>query len=154
MIDTLQITQTTPQLAATIHVTIPRSEIRSAMGTGITEVMAAVKAQGIGPAGPWFTHHLKMDQATFDFEICVPVIAPVAPVGRVKPGTFPAVKVARTIYHGDYEGLGKAWSEFKAQIAASGHAMGPDLYESYSVGPESSTNPADWRTELSQPLIA
>ena len=40
------------------------------MGSGITEVMAAVKAQGIGPAGLWFTHHRKMDPATFDFEIC------------------------------------------------------------------------------------
>lgn len=154
MIDTPQITQTTAQLAAVTHLTIPRSEIRSAMGPGLTEVMAAVKAQGIGPAGPWFTHHLKMSPATFDFEICVPVTAPVAPVGRVKPGIFPAVTVARTIYHGDYEGLGEAWGEFKAWIAANGHAAGPDLYECYPVGPESSPNPADWRTELSQPLIA
>jgi len=29
--------------------------------------MAVVKAQDIGPAGPWFTHHLKMDPKTFDF---------------------------------------------------------------------------------------
>jgi len=154
MIDTPQITQTTAQLAAVIHLTIPRSEIRSAMGPGLTEVMAAVKAQGIGPAGPWFTHHLKMNPATFDFEICVPVTAPVAPVGRVKPGILPAVTVARTSYHGDYEGLGEAWGEFKAWIAANGHSAGPDLYECYPVGPESSPNPADWCTELSQPLIA
>jgi effector-binding domain-containing protein len=154
MIETPQITQTTPRLAAVIHLTIPRSEIRSAMGPGITEVIAAVKAQGIGPAGPWFTHHLKMNPATFDFEICVPVTAPVIPAGRVKPGMFPAVTVARTIYHGDYERLGEAWGEFKAWIAANGHVAAPDLYECYLVGPESSPNPADWRTELSQPLIA
>ena len=152
MIDTPQITQTTPQLAAMIHLTIPRHERRSAMGPGISEVMAAVKAQGIGPAGPWFTHHRKMDSATFDFEICVPVTSPVTPVGRVKPGTFAAMKVARTIYHGDYEGLGEAWGEFKAWIAANGHAMGPELFECYPAGPESSPNPSDWRTELSQPL--
>ena len=45
MIDAPQITQTTVQLAAVIHLTIPRNEIRSAMGPGITEVMAAVAAQ-------------------------------------------------------------------------------------------------------------
>jgi uncharacterized protein YndB with AHSA1/START domain/effector-binding domain-containing protein len=154
IIDTPRITRTTAQLAAVIHLTIPRNEIRSAMGPGLTEVMAAVKAQGIGPAGPWFTHHLKMNPATFDFEICVPVTAPVAPVGRVKPGIFPAVAVARTIYCGNYERLGEAWGEFKAWIAANGHTAGPDLYECYPVGPESSPNPADWRTELTQPLIA
>jgi uncharacterized protein YndB with AHSA1/START domain/effector-binding domain-containing protein len=154
LIDTPQITQTTVQLAAVIHLTIPRSGMRSAMGPGLAEVMAAVKAQGIGPAGPWFTHHLNMKPATFDFEICVPVTAPVAPMGRVKPGIFPAVTVARTIYCGNYERLGEAWGEFKAWIAANGHSAGPDLYECYAVGPESSPNPADWRTQLSQPLIA
>src|SRR5438876_4173783 len=61
MIDTPQIIQTTAELTAMIQLTIPRSEIRSAMGPGISEVIAAAKAQGIGPAGPWFTHHLKMD---------------------------------------------------------------------------------------------
>jgi uncharacterized protein YndB with AHSA1/START domain len=152
-IDTPRITETTAQLAATIHLTIPRSEIRAAMGAGIAEAMAAVKAQGIGPAGPWFTHHLRMDPATFDFEICVPVTAPLAPVGRVRPGLFQAVRVARTIYHGGYEGLGEAWGEFKAWTAANGHAAGPDLYECYAVGPETSADPGDWRTELSQPLM-
>lgn len=47
------------------------------------------------------------------------------PTGRVKPGELPAAsKVARTVYHGSYEGLGAAWSE-----------------------------PASWRTELNQPLV-
>jgi effector-binding domain-containing protein len=152
MIDAPQIAQTTAQLTAVIHVTIPRSEIRAAMGPGISEVIAAAKAQGVGPAGPWFTHHLRMDPAIFDFEICVPVTAPVAAAGRVTPGEMPALRVARTVYRGPYEGLGAAWGEFKDWIAANGHVPGPDLYECYLTGPESSTNPADWRTELSQPL--
>lgn len=60
--------------------------------------MAAV--QEIGFTGPWFAHHLKDYPATFDFEICVPVSAPVEAVGRVVPGEIPAVRVARTVYHG------------------------------------------------------
>jgi effector-binding domain-containing protein len=140
-------------MAAAIHLTIPRSEIRSVMGPGLGEIMSAVKAQGIGPAGPWFTHHLKMDPATFDFEICVPVSAPVAPVGRVEARVFPAVRVARTIYRGEYERLGQAWGEFGAWIAANGHSASPDLFECYLAGPESSASPGDWRTELCQPLV-
>ena len=73
--------------------------------SGGDRLMAAVAAQGIVPAGPWFTHHLRMDPATFDFEICVPVTAPVAASGRVKAGHLPATTVARTAYHGPYEGL-------------------------------------------------
>jgi effector-binding domain-containing protein len=153
MIEPPIITKTKAQLAAVIHLTIPRSQIQSVMGPGLTEIMDAVKAQGIGPAGSWFTHHFKMDPATFDFEICVPVTAPVTPVGRVRAGAFPVVTVARTSYHGGYEGLGAAWGEFKNWIAANGHTAGPDIYECYAVGPESSPNPADWRTELHQPLL-
>jgi uncharacterized protein YndB with AHSA1/START domain/effector-binding domain-containing protein len=111
------VTQTSPQLAATIHVTVPRSEIQTVMGPGLSEVMTAVTAQGIRPTGPWFTHHLKIDPATFDFEICVPVAAPVSSVGRVVSREIPSIKVAQTTYKGPYERLGAAWAEFNDWIA-------------------------------------
>ncbi len=153
MIDTPQITQSTAQLTAVIRLTIPRAEIRNVMGPAISEVMAAVAAQGISPAGPVFSYHFRIDPDTFDFEVGVPVAKPVSPAGRVKPGELPAKKVARTVYHGGYEGLGAAWGEFGAWIAANGHKPGPDLWECYVAGPESSPDPANWRTELNRPLI-
>ena len=154
LIEAPVITETAPRLAAAIHFTIPRSQIRSVMGPGLSEIMAAVQAQGIGPTGPWFTHHLKMDPATFDFEICVPVSAPVTPVGRVVSREIPAVQVARTVYRGSYEQLANGWQEFGAWMARNGHVAGPDLYECYTVGPESNPDAAAWRTELSRPLVA
>jgi effector-binding domain-containing protein len=154
MLDTPQITRTVAQATAIIRLTIPREEIRKVMGPGINELMATVAAQGVAPAGPWFTHHLRMDPAIFDFEIGVPVTAPVAAAGRVKPGQLPATKVARTIYHGPYEGLGAAWGEFVAWIAAKGHTPAPDLWECYVSGPESNADPATFRTELNRPLTS
>src|SRR5580765_6261681 len=100
MLDTPQITQTNAQLTAIIRLTIPREEIRNVMGPGIGELMAAVAAQGIGPAGPVFSHHLRMDPDIFDFEVGVPVTKLITPVGRVQPGQLPATTVARTVYHG------------------------------------------------------
>ena len=152
MIDTPQITQTVAQPTAIIHLTVPRDEIRNVMGPGISELMAAIAAQGIAPAGPWFTHHLRMDPDIFDFEISVPVTAPVAAAGRVKPGQWPAMTVARTVYHGKYEGLPAAWGEFDAWVAANGHTPASDLWECYVAGPESNQDPATWRTELNRPL--
>ncbi|MBC7820116.1 MAG: hypothetical protein IAG10_24805, partial [Planctomycetaceae bacterium] len=61
MLDTPQITQTAAQLTAIIRLTISREEIRNVMGPGIGELMAAIASQGIAVAGPWFSHHLKMD---------------------------------------------------------------------------------------------
>jgi effector-binding domain-containing protein len=152
MIDTPQITQTAAQLTAIIRLTVPRAEIGTVMGPGIGELMAAVSAQGITITGPWFTHHLRMDPDVFDFEICVPVAAPVSAAGRVGPGQRPAAKVARTVYHGAYEGLGPAWGELNAWIAARGLTPGLDLWEIYAAGPESNPDPATWRTELIRPL--
>ncbi|MEP7155440.1 MAG: GyrI-like domain-containing protein [Betaproteobacteria bacterium] len=151
-IDTPKIIQTEAKLVAKIHLKVPRSEMQEVMGPGVVEVMAAARAQGIGPTGPWFTHHLKMEPGTFDFEICVPVSAPVKPVGRVVAGEWPAMSVARTVLHGGYEGLGNAWGEFYSWMKANGHVPAADLYECYVAGPESGADPANWRTELSSPL--
>src|SRR5512140_3240321 len=109
MIDPPHIVQTERVTAAVIHVTAPRAEIQHFMGPAIAEVMAAVTAQLIGPVGPVFAHHLRMDAHTFDFELGVPVSAPVHSVGRVHAGALPATRAARTEYHGGYEGLGAAW---------------------------------------------
>lgn len=153
MIDTPQVTHTEAQRTAVIHLTIPRAEIRQVMGPGISELMAAVAAQGMAPTGAWFTHHLKMQPDTFDFEIGVPVPATVAEAGRVRAGELPARRVARTVYQGGYEGLAAAWGELDAWIAANGHTPAPDLWECYVAGPESSPDPATWRTELNRPLV-
>lgn len=152
MIDTPHITETSAQQAAVIHLTIPRSEIQSVMGPGISELMATIAAQGITPAGPWFSHHFRMAPDIFDFEIGVPVSAPVTAAGRVKPGELPAARVVRTIYQGGYEGLGEAWGRLGAWISENGHRTRPDLWECYVTGPESGPDPAGYRTELNQPL--
>jgi effector-binding domain-containing protein len=152
MLDAPKIVRTTDQLTAVIHLNVPRAEIQKVMGPGIAELRAVLAAQGIAPSGPWLTHHLRMDPGIFDFEICLPVSAPVAASGRVKPARLPATTVARTVYHGGYEGLAAAWGEFEAWLEANGHKPAPDLWEVYAAGPETGPDPAKWRTELNRPL--
>lgn len=153
MLESPHLSQAEAQPAAVIHFTIPRSEIQTVMGPGFQELMAAVKEQGIGPVGPFFSHHFAMYPDKFDFELGVPVAGPVTPVGRVKAGTLPGGLVARTVFCGNYDGLGAAWGEFLEWIKAGGHGAAPDLWEVYAKGPESSPDPANWRTELNKPLL-
>lgn len=152
MLDTPVIAQTKEQSTAVIRLTVPRSEIQQVMGPAIAEVMQVIAAQGVAAAGPVFSHHFSMDPMAFDFEVGVPVAAPVSPAGRVKPGSLPATTVARTIYRGPYDGLGPAWGAFGRWIAAHGHKPAPDLWERYVTGPESGGDPSTWRTELNRPL--
>jgi effector-binding domain-containing protein len=147
-----QIIETTALAAAVIRLTIPRGEMMKAFGPAAGELMSALAAQGIKPEGAMFAHHLKMSADAFDFELGVTVSTPVKPAGRVKPGELPAAKVARVVYGGPYEGLPAAWGEFTKWIKANGHEPAEDLWELYAVGPQSTPDPAGWRTELNRPL--
>jgi uncharacterized protein YndB with AHSA1/START domain/effector-binding domain-containing protein len=138
---------------ARIHVTTPATEIRAAMGAGLSELRGALADQGVEPTGPWFTHHLKVPDQTFDFEICLPVAADIEPRGRVAAGEIRGARTARTTYRGDYAGLGEAWGYFMQWINAQNLTVAPDLWEVYTVGPESSPNAGDWQTQLNRPLL-
>jgi effector-binding domain-containing protein len=153
VIEPLRVIQTTPQLTAFIPIKVPREDIHKVMGPGLAELKAAVAAQSIAVVGPWFTHHVRNPGEVFDFEICLPVAAAIAPANRMKPGQWQAMKVAQTTYHGGYEGLGAAWSKFIETIKAAEHKIADGLYESYAVGPEASADPNTWRTVLSKPLL-
>ncbi len=152
MLDTPQIIQTTTQPTAALHLIVPRAVIQRVMGPGLAELRAAVAAQNIAITGPWFTHHLTMDQETFDFEICVPVSAPIQPTSRVQPSRWPAMKIARTIHQGPYERLGAAWAEFDNWVTSHGHTPASDLWERYLAGPDANPDPSTFCTELNRPL--
>ena len=153
MLENPQITQSTAQVTAVIRMTVPREEMAKVMGPGIGEVMAAVQAQGIATTGAWFSHHLRMDPKVFDFEVGVPVASAVKPAGRVVPSSLPATKVARTVYQGPYEKLGAAWGEFSGWIEQQQLKTAEDLWECYLSGPESGSDPSQFRTELNRPLL-
>lgn len=153
MLESPEISEIPEQLIAVIPLTIPRSEIQAVMGPGIAELIATVRGQGVDIVGPWFSHHLKMSPGVFDFEIGVPVSRPVTASGRVRPGTWPQMRVARALLHGGYEGLGPAWGQLGAWITDSGLKSAEDLWEVYVRGPEASPDPKDWRTELNRPLV-
>lgn len=147
MISPPQLVDTSYQLMACIQISVPREQIRHVMDPGLQEILGALADQGIEPSGPWFTHHFRIVPEIFEFEICVPVDKPVKPVGRVQPGEWPAMTVARTVYNGPYGGLGAAWKEFNEWISANSHEPAEDLWERYILSPPSAP-----QTELNRPI--
>lgn len=154
MLSPLTLVQTEARPAAVIRLTIPREQIRVVMGPAMMEVIAAATSQGLGPAGPLFSHHFKMSPDVFDFEVGVPVSSALTPTGRVIASEIPAARVARTVYTGGYEELGEAWGEFMGNIEAAGHQAAPNLWEVYLKGPESGEDSAAYQTELNRPLVS
>lgn len=141
-----------PRPAAVIRLKIPRAEMPHVMPEAIQELAAVLARQGIAPAGPLFAHHLTLSDESFDFVTGFPVEAPVRPEGRVQPGTQPGGRIARGIHTGAYEELFAAWNRFRAWQRQNGVIGRGDIWEVYAVGPESTSDPAQWRTELCVPL--
>jgi effector-binding domain-containing protein len=152
MLETPVVTVSTYLQTAVIRLNVPRSEIQKVMGPAIGELMSTLAVQGIAAAGPIFSHHFRMDPEVFDFEIGVAVATAVTPSGRVEGSHLPAIKVARTVYCGPHEGLGKAWGQFGTWIKEQGLKTQDNLWEFYVADPESSLNPDEARTELNRPL--
>ena len=153
MLSTPQIITTDAQDAAVIRLTIRRDEMMKVFGPAVSELLLALAAQGVEPVGAVFAHHFRMSPGMFDFELGIKVSAPVKEAGRVKPGQLPAVKVARAVYSGPYEGLPSAWDAFNAWMKENDLTQAEDLWELYAVGPQSTPDPANWRTELNRPLV-
>ena len=143
---------TTQQDTAVIRLRIPRREMPQVMGPAMREVLEVVRAQGIGPTGPMFSHHFQLVPGEWDFEVGVPVRTPVTPTGRVVRSEIEAQDVVRSVYRGPYEGLATAWRTFEHAIAAANHATHVDFWERYLAGPDTSADPGDWQTELSRPV--
>jgi effector-binding domain-containing protein len=128
MIDNPTIVQTERQPAAVIRITVPREEMTKVMGPSIEELLAAVSEQDLRPSGPIFSRHFE------------------------RPGEIFASRVARTVYHGGYEGLPGAWGEFVNWVAQEKLDPRGDLWERYVTGPNADSDPGTWRTELNLPL--
>ena len=158
MIETPHIVDTDEVTAAVIPLTVRRSDLPKVVPAAIAELNNVIAAQGQSPQGPLFMHHVAMPADAFDVEIGFPVEKPVAPIGRVRPGKLPAAKVARTIYQGPYEGLYGAWDAFGRRLESDGLLersrlkRAETLWESYLVGPGTTSDSSRWRTELNLPL--
>ena len=153
MIAIPQIVQTEALPYAFIHLQIPRAEMHAVLPPTLNQLFDAVKEQGL-PIKPWFAHHLTLSDSDFDFEACIPVDDSFVPTERIQRGLWPSGTVARTVYQGDYPGLPAAWHELNTWIRKQGHAYAGDIYEHYIVNQGTTKNPAEFRTEMSWPLLA
>jgi effector-binding domain-containing protein len=157
MIDAARIIDVPQRTAAVVRIKCPRERIQEVVGPAIQEILAALASQGQQPKGPLFMHHLTMSSTDFDVEVGFPLDALITADGHVVPGMLPAARVAQCVYRGPYEGLRAAWEAFGKRLEGDGHVrgeLGPieTLWESYLVGPETTSDSTQWRTELNLPL--
>lgn len=152
MIDTPKIVDTEAKLTAVIHLEIPRDQMATQFEPAMEELLSVLATQQIEPQGAVFAYHFRMPPGRFDLEVGFFVDATVVATGRVTASQLPATKVARTIYTGPYEGLHDAWGQFNAWLDSQDIKRAEELWEHYVVGPQTTTNPEEFKTELNRLL--
>ena len=148
MITKPELVPTSEVRSAAIHLTIPGRDMPKYMDPAIQEILKALADQGMQPAGPMFSYHYRRPSDTFDFEIGFEVAKPIKPAGRVMNSKLPAVKVARAVYEGPYEGLAEGWGAMQKWVREQKLAETGRVWERYLTNPAEVTDPKKYRTEL------
>jgi effector-binding domain-containing protein len=148
MISTPEVITTMEVITAAIPLVIPGRDMPMYMDPAIQEIIKTITSQGAGPAGPMFSYHHRRPSDTFDFEIGFPVSKAIKEEGRVTNGKLPAVKVARSVYTGPYEGLPQAWSALQKWVRENGLGETGKFWERYLNNPDEVQDPKEYRTEL------
>lgn len=130
------IEQAEPRPAAVVRGHVEHDGIGAFIGASIREVMHAIGAQHVQPAGEPFAQYRLADDGTFDIAVGFPVTSPVSASDGVVPMSLPAGTVARTTVTGPYAEIGSAYDALIAWIDASGYEMTGDFLERYLDGPD------------------
>lgn len=153
--------------AVVVHVTIPRDAIQTEMKPAghpgnLSRFLAEQQVKPIWVRSLLITC-LTQSSETFDFEVGFPVTETssslsIIETGRVKNSSLPSGTMAYTCHVGPYEELHAAWTEFEKWFNNSDNTelknlqKGETLFEIYRIGPETTSDASQWRTELYQTL--
>ena len=159
----VKVQEVRPQPVAAVRYQLAPAEIGSVMGEAFGRVFAHIGRVGGTPAGPPLAAYRSFDEETVDFEVGIPIVAPIPEEpGSGEPSTpavhnfeLPGGMVATTTHIGPYDGLETAWAAIMGWVQEHGHEAG-DLvcWETYLTDPQSEPDPALWQTQLFVPLKA
>lgn len=136
------------------------AQLPEAQGERLREVWQSVNAGEATPAGPPFVRYHTFGEAETDLEVGIPVVEPVAGREKAEGGELPGGTAIRTWHIGSHDVLGDAYSRLNTWLTEHGRAANGAAWEVYwwidaSEEPDPSTwpPPAEWRTELVQPIV-
>ena len=135
------------QHAALVCGRLTMERIPDFLGGAFSEVMQAVAAQGLHPAGPPFARYRFVggeggaDVAAggpveLDIEAGFPVSGSITPTGRVEASTLPGGHVATTMHVGSYADLGAAYDAAQEFLTDEGYEVAGAPWECYLDGPD------------------
>lgn len=123
------------------------AEIPKLLSEILPRVMKHVQSSGGQPAGPPFTHYLKMGE-TIEFRAGIPLQKPIDGAGDIEAGRLPGGNVLVTTHIGPYDKLNEAYAAMAHHVEEHGLNAGDTMWEFYWTDPAEEPNPENWKTEI------
>ncbi|MEA1928211.1 MAG: GyrI-like domain-containing protein [Candidatus Auribacterota bacterium] len=131
----------------------PIQRMGSTMGRVFGDIFRYLGPKGVKPTGPPVAvYYSSPDSDPVDFEVCVPVPPGVTGEGKVKVKTLSGGTMASLIYVGPYREIGSAYSILMKWIEKSEYRPSGPCREVYLKGPEETSDPKEYRTEILKPI--
>ena len=129
-------------------------EIGSALGELYGLVYGEVGKQQLEMAGPAFVHYFDHDDATgfSNYQPGVQVKVAGAKSGKVRPVSYPEMKVVRAIHTGPYEKFTESYEAMGVYIESNGLEIEGSAFEFYTVNANAEADPKNWQTIIAFPL--
>jgi len=122
-------------------------------GQLVGELFGILMPRGIQPSGPLMAlfHDGEYHEIDCDVEVFVPVAGGEGD-GRVKVRNLPGADMVTTIYQGEYDGIGSAYSAVMGWIEHNGYQPAGPNREVYLHGPSENIPPDAYVTEIQFPV--
>jgi effector-binding domain-containing protein len=156
----IEIQNRASQRVLSVRQTVPISDLTQAQGESLRELSRLLRVRGVAPAGPPFVRYHTFGDTETDVEVGVPVAGDVDGDGDggVAQGELPGGRAIVTVHLGAHDRLAEAYQAIAETLPSHGTAAGAawEVYEwidlSSEPDPSAWPAPADWRTQIVQPI--
>lgn len=133
---------------------LARTDVTAWCGRVYPELYAILGGLGTDPAGPaGATYSAEFFQGeTGDVVAFVPVAADAVPPGDDRFGTLPAARFAVAVHNGPFADCDITYGRLGLHVAGHDTALPDPIVELYLVGPDDTTDPDEFRTEICWPI--
>lgn len=144
-----------PQQVVYVRWQGPLREIGQGANASFDALVDHLRSCGAPPAGPplAIVHAEEgFREEAVDVEWCLPVGRPLSGTGAVSGRELPGGAAACTLSSGPFDGVGPAHAALLAWVQEHGRERAGPAREVYLVGPQQTSDPREFRTEVQLPL--
>jgi effector-binding domain-containing protein len=149
---TIEVEQQPRQPYVAVRTTVRLADIGQHMGILFGQLFSWLETNSVTPVGPPSARYLAVGPEEVEFEVGVPVAAPVEASGPVIAGIRPATTVAKALHVGPYDGIEAAYTAVMEWLGQNGKLVTGAMWEVYETDPEREPDPAKWRTWVYFPI--